>query len=413
MTDVASLDRPVVAVNIGLSGFADPIRAHGGSAVVVDWRPPAGGDRTLGLLLARLEDDPLDPVGARIMHGNGEAITRLLAAQPRLVDVRPAADVVPFLRGRALLHSGPPIEWSRMCGPVRGAVVGATLLEGWARDPADALELASSGAIAFAACHEHGAVGPMAGVVAPSMPVVVVEDAASGRRAFATLNEGLGKVLRFGAYEPPVLERLRWFASALGPALSAALREHGPVDLRAISAQALQMGDEGHNRNVAATSLFTRTIAPALVRTTDAATAAAVGLQQGHGAGAARGADGRLPHQVAVGGIDLVVDFQRELVALHAEHGQHAFRLDETHRLGQAVAAAAHGIEPYAKLFGLLQRIPHGGPGDAEMAREVFAGMELSVGQQSQYGECQYVHEMLWRDYTCLYRDRPGGDASV
>jgi len=276
VSGVALLDRPVVAVNIGLSGFADPIRAHGGSAVVVDWRPPAGGDRTLGLLLARLEDDPLDPVGTRIAGGNAQAITRLLAAQPRLVDVRPSADAVPFLHGRALLHSGPPIEWSRMCGPVRGAVVGATLLEGWAQDPADALELASSGAVAFAACHEHGAVGPMAGVVAPSMPVVVVEDAASGRRAFATLNEGLGKVLRFGAYEPPVLDRLRWFASTLGPALSAALREHGPVDLRAITAQALQMGDEGHNRNVAATSLFTRAIAPALVRTTDPTTAAAV-----------------------------------------------------------------------------------------------------------------------------------------
>jgi len=116
----------------------------------------------------------------------------------------------------------------------------------------------------------------MAGVVSPSMPVVVVENGAAGTRAHATLNEGLGKVLRFGAYDPSVLERLRWFASTLGPALSTVLREGGPIDLKGITAQALQMGDEGHNRNVAATSLFTRMIAPTLVRSVDAATAEAV-----------------------------------------------------------------------------------------------------------------------------------------
>jgi hypothetical protein len=108
------------------------------------------------------------------------------------------------------------------------------------------------------------------------MPVVVVENGAAGTRAHATLNEGLGKVLRFGAYDESVLERLRWFASTLGPALAAVIREGGPIDLKGITAQALQMGDEGHNRNVAATSLLTRTIAPTLVRAVDPATAEAV-----------------------------------------------------------------------------------------------------------------------------------------
>lgn len=265
----------VRAVNVGLEMFAEAPAALGATVVGLDWRPPADGDRDLGLILARLEDDPDDAVGRRVAAANATAVERLLAAQPVLVDVAPARDAL-GLGDRRILHSGPPIEWSRMCGPVRGAVVGAILLEGWATSPQEASALAGSGRIEFAPCHHHAAVGPMAGVISPSMPVVIVENAAAGMRAHATLNEGLGKVLRFGAYDASVLERLRWFASTLGPALSAALRAGGPIDLRSITGQALQMGDEGHNRNIAATSLFTRTIAPAVVRTADPAVATAV-----------------------------------------------------------------------------------------------------------------------------------------
>jgi hypothetical protein len=266
----------VRAVNIGLAGFAEPIAAHGADVAAVDWRPPAAGDRQLGLLLARLEDDPDDAVGSAIAAANAQAIERILGATPNLIDVVPAREAIPALDGRTLLHSGPPIEWERMCGPVQGAVIGAVLFEGWAADEHEARRAVDAGEISFAPCHDHGAVGPMAGVVSPSMPVVVVENAAAGNRAYATLNEGLGKVLRFGAYDPSVLERLRWFASTLGPALAATLREGGAVDLKAVTAQALQMGDEGHNRNVAATSLFTRIVAPALVRAVDGPTAEAV-----------------------------------------------------------------------------------------------------------------------------------------
>ena len=252
----------VRAINIGLAAFADPIRAEGAPVVALDWRPPAAGDRELGLLLARLEDDATDPIGQRIAKANALAVERILAAQPTLVDVRLASEVIDGLGGRMLLHSGPPIEWAAMCGPVQGAAIGACLFEGWASTADDARRLLDEGKITFAPCHDHGAVGPMAGVISPSMPVVVVENASSGNRAFATLNEGLGKVLRFGAYDTSVLTRLRWFVTTLGPALSEVLKAGGPVDLKAITAQALQMGDEGHNRNVAATSLFTRTIAP-------------------------------------------------------------------------------------------------------------------------------------------------------
>jgi uncharacterized protein DUF1116 len=266
----------VRAINVGLAAFADPIRAAGAPVVALDWRPPAAGDRELGLLLARLEDDPTDPLGGQIAAANGRAVERILAAQPTLVDVRLASEVIEGLGGRMLLHSGPPIEWAAMCGPVQGAAIGACLFEGWASTPGDARRLLDGGKISFAPCHDHGAVGPMAGVLSPSMPVAVVENLAAGNRAFATLNEGLGKVLRFGAYDDSVLERLRWFVTTLGPALSTVLLAGGPIDLKAITAQALQMGDEGHNRNVAATSLFTRTIAPTVAGSLGGAVAADV-----------------------------------------------------------------------------------------------------------------------------------------
>ncbi len=270
------LAESISALNVGVAEFAISPRAHGATVVQLDWRPPAGGDRELGLLLARLEDDPDDAIGARVAKANARVIERLLAARPTLVGIGRAADTLPGLGPRTILHAGPPIDWARMCGPVRGAIVGATLYEGWADTPEAATRLAERGKITFAPCHHFGAVGPMAGILSPSMPVVIVENAGGGNRAFATLNEGLGKVLRFGAYSQEVLDRLRWMAETLAPALAQALRARGPVDLKNITAQALQMGDECHNRNVASTSLFARMLAPALVRTATSEVAAKV-----------------------------------------------------------------------------------------------------------------------------------------
>jgi Protein of unknown function (DUF1116) len=268
----------VSVINIGLAGFATAPAAHGAKVLHVDWRPPAGGARDLGLLLARMEDDADDPIGARVAAGNATAMQQLLGARPMLVDVLPAGRVIPALRSaeKRLLHAGPPLAWQRMCGPMRGAAVGAMLFEGWAADAERAQALAESGGVLFQACHEAAAVGPMAGVVSPSMPVLVVDDVEHHTRAFASMNEGLGKVLRFGAYDASVMARLRWMADTLGPALSQALSANGPVDLKMLTGQALQMGDECHNRNVAATSLFARLIAPALVRSVDPDIAAVV-----------------------------------------------------------------------------------------------------------------------------------------
>jgi len=246
-------------INIGVDLFADALEAQGVAVTRVAWRPPAGDQHALMKLLA-------DPA---VDEANRQATERMLAAQPVIIDVQPAREVIPAFERRKLLHAGPPIAWERMCGPMRGAIIGACLYEGWASSEEEAIVLAASGAIEFEPCHHYNAVGPMAGITSPSMPVFVVEDRTYGNRSFATMNEGLGKVLRYGAYSPDVIERLRWIQNVLGPALSRAVRVLNGIDARAIMAQALQMGDECHNRNKAATSLFARQVAPALVETSD------------------------------------------------------------------------------------------------------------------------------------------------
>jgi hypothetical protein len=250
------------AVNVGLASFAEPLAAAGVSVVTLDWRPPALGDAEAAMRLARLMNDE------RIEKANATAIERVLAAQAVMVDVVPARDAIPALSdARLLLHAGPPIEWERMCGPMRGAVAGAIVLEGWAPDLERAEKLAASGEVKFAPCHHHDAVGPMAGLISPSMPVYVLEDPTTGRRAYSNLNEGIGKALRFGANDGEVLDKLRWMNAEVGPTLAAALRSlKEPVNIKSIIAQALQMGDECHNRNVGSTSLWSRQLAPALAR---------------------------------------------------------------------------------------------------------------------------------------------------
>src|SRR3989442_934283 len=246
------LDRDVVAVSAGPDLFADALVTQGARVTRVDWHPPA-----MERELAALWRDDVDAA-------NREALARLLAAHQVLIDVRPAIEVIPGMARDLILHAGPPIEWTRMSGPLRGAVVGALLYEGLASTPDEAARLAAAGGVRFEPCHHHAAVGPMAGVTTASMPVFVVENRARGNRAYSTLNEGLGKVLRYGAFAPEGIERLRWFRDILGPALGEAIRRTGGVDVRALIAQALQMGDEGHNRNRAASAPLIKALAPPL-----------------------------------------------------------------------------------------------------------------------------------------------------
>jgi len=252
--------RPLSVLNVGLASFADAIAQRGGAAAQLDWAPPALGERKACDALARLTGD------AAIEGANDKAVERYLAAQPKLAGIGIAREAVPGLGERMILHAGPPIEWRRMCGPMRGAIVGAILYEGRAGDAARALAMAESGDIAFEPCHHHAAVGPMAGILSPSMPVWMVANAAHGNRAFSTLNEGLGKVLRFGANGPEVIARLKWMEKTLAPTLRAGLAALQDLDLKPLMAQALHMGDEVHNRNVAASSLLIKRLVPALLK---------------------------------------------------------------------------------------------------------------------------------------------------
>jgi len=256
-----AFDRKLGVINVGLSSFTDSIRAAGGEAVHVDWSPPAGGDRDIGMRLARLTNE------ARVEEANGEAFSRYLAAQPVLEDVKVAVQAIPGMHEKMILHAGPPVSWEDMCGPMRGAVIGAALYEGWSDEAESAEKLVSSGDIDFSPCHHHSAVGPMAGIISPNMPVWEVRNSKSDNRAYSTMNEGLGKVLRFGANSPEVLRRLAWMRDVLAPVMKSTLAVLGGLELKPLMAQALHMGDEVHNRNVAATSLFLRRVLSAILQT--------------------------------------------------------------------------------------------------------------------------------------------------
>ncbi|GAA1254416.1 DUF1116 domain-containing protein [Sphaerisporangium rubeum] len=242
-------------ITAGTAVLAEALTRQAVPHLAVDWRPPLAGTAPA---LAKVLADP------RREQANATAVGRMTSSRPRLTGVRPAAEVL-GLPPRTFLHAGPPIDWERASGPMRGALIGAALFEGLAADAAEAERLLVSGGVTLDSCHHHRAVGPMAGVVSPSMWMFEVTDEEHGGTAYCSLNEGLGKVLRYGAYGPEVVERLRWMGEVLGPVLAAALALSGPVDLRSLIAQALQMGDELHNRNRAATSLFVREIAPAIV----------------------------------------------------------------------------------------------------------------------------------------------------
>ena len=206
-------------------------------------------------------------IGALIEQANKEALRRMLAAEPVLVDVRPAGEVMPALADGMILHAGPPIGWDRMCGPMKGAVAGIAVFEGWAASLDEAMAMAGRGAFDFQPNHHVDAVGPMTGMTTRSQPVMVVENRAFGNRAFCTINEGLGKVMRFGGNDDEVLARLAWLRDVLGPVLGQALRESGGIELKNIVARGLTMGDEMHQRNVGCSGLFLRAIAPALAQT--------------------------------------------------------------------------------------------------------------------------------------------------
>jgi len=201
-----------------------------------------------------------------IDQANQKAIDAFMDARPVVVGVAKAKDVIPGMHDKLFLHAGPPVTWARMAGPVRGAMIGAMILEGLAKTAEEAEKMLASGVIEFAPCHQYDSTGPMAGVMSPSMMVYIVENITTGYRAFSGLNEGRGKVLRMGAYNDEVLNRMKWLNTVLGPAVDTALKEMGGIDLRTLLAKALHMGDDGHNRLDAASLLYTNQLAPYIAK---------------------------------------------------------------------------------------------------------------------------------------------------
>ncbi|UCD98363.1 MAG: DUF1116 domain-containing protein [Chloroflexota bacterium] len=214
-----------------------------------------------------------------IEKANREATERMMEARPVVVGMGKAIDVIPGMREDLLLHAGPPITWERASGPMRGAITGALIFEGKAKSEAEAQSLVEAGEIKLEPCHHHQSVGPMAGVICPSMSVYILENKTHGNKSFSNLNEGYGKVLRYGAYSEEVLTRLGWMEEVMAPILGKAIEMSGGIDIRVLLSEALHMGDEGHNRNKAGSVLFTKNLAPHIVRAADQAEVAAKIIQ--------------------------------------------------------------------------------------------------------------------------------------
>lgn len=252
-------------INIGLQSFNDSITAYGGQSVQYSWRPIAGGNKKMIKILNFLEgfSDEIDAENAAVAQ-------RMKLVQPFLIDVVKARDVIPELNDpsqKTLLHAGPPITWETMTGPMQGSCLGAALFEKWAQTEEEARALFEEGHVRFIPCHHVHAVGPMGGITSGDMAVLVVENKIDGVRAYCTMNEGIGKVLRFGAYSEEVVQRLEWMRDVLGPTIAKALKlsEDG-INLNVLIAKAITMGDEFHQRNIAASLNFVKEIVPLITK---------------------------------------------------------------------------------------------------------------------------------------------------
>ncbi len=251
-------------INVGVESFNDPLRTYGAQSVQYTWKPKAGGNKRMIHLLNELDKvEGIDEANERICQ-------RFRESQPQLVDVVVAKDVIPELNRaqKTLLHAGPPITWENMQGPMRGSCIGAALFEGWAETEEEALALLEAGEVEFIPCHHCHAVGPMGGITSANMAVLKVVNLADDTVAYCTMNEGIGKVLRFGAYSQEVVDRLHWMADELGPVLAKALKlSDGGINLNVLMARAITQGDEFHQRNMAATLNFVKEMAPLIVQT--------------------------------------------------------------------------------------------------------------------------------------------------
>lgn len=258
-SDVNMLNLGLKSLGSDTAGFA-PVD-------FLDWTPPAWGNAEAGKALARLfADSTPGSLGAKIEEANKKAFEELTASEPVAVDVIPAIEAIEGMDSHTIMHAGPPLEWENMCGPMRGGIIGAIMYEGLADNEEDALRVAAT-EIKYRSCNDNRAVGPMAGIVSPHMPMWVIENKRNGQRAYVTINEGWGRTLRFGAYDEAVIKRLHWMEKTLAKAMRAVIRDQNGINLKSVIAQALQMGDECHNRDISATNLLFKMMVPSIYKT--------------------------------------------------------------------------------------------------------------------------------------------------
>ncbi|MGH2719736.1 MAG: DUF1116 domain-containing protein [Actinomycetota bacterium] len=255
------LPEAVRVVNIGLALFGDAVRAQGAAAVDVDWRIPASGDPGLVAALTALHGRHAEALYA----ANAEVTRRLDAAAPTLLGIARASEVVPGMGDRTLLHPGPPLGWEAFCDPLRRSARAAAIAEGWAPGPEAAEQLIAGGEVDLQPANHHATALPMATVLGPSSPVLVVENALCGNQAYSGINQGPGATPWFGVETPEAVQRLEFLRDAVAPVLGAALEASSPIDVFSFAAQGLQMGDDAHMRTQAATNLVLRHLLPALM----------------------------------------------------------------------------------------------------------------------------------------------------
>ncbi|MEW6624433.1 MAG: DUF1116 domain-containing protein [Bacillota bacterium] len=256
------LSQELKIINIGSPSFLNDYEHQNVKYTHLNWKPPAGGKLELINALKQIK-----PFEEKIKAANEEAVNRIKKAEAVLIDIKPAIEVIPGMTQNTILHAGPPIQWERMAGPMQGAIIGAMLYEDMAKSKEEAEWLIKAGKVIFDSAHNHSAVGPMAGIISPSMPVHILYNNVNDTKAYCTVNEGLGKVLRYGANSQEVIDRLHWIEKKYMPILSEALKLTGGIDIKSIISQALHMGDECHNRNKASTALFFREIAQYILQT--------------------------------------------------------------------------------------------------------------------------------------------------
>jgi hypothetical protein len=261
MTAPPLFSRELQVINAGLAEFAEALRRQSVPVVELAWQPPARGDSNLVELLKHIYGSR--ELVERIDAANRETLQRILDSTPQVIDVTSAAEAMGL--SRTILHAGPPISWARMCGPQKRAVLGAIRFEGWADNDQAAETLVTNGEVTLSPNHRYGAVGTMTGIISPSMPVLVVRNQTFGNHSYTTFNEGRGNTLWFGVADAGSLTRLRWLRDDVGPALKAAIKQHGPLNIFDIVAQGLQMGDEGHARSAACTALLVKKLVPSML----------------------------------------------------------------------------------------------------------------------------------------------------